>query len=292
MKKIVKNFNAVPAALTTATAQQLRQQALAEKGGHDFRKSLYRHEEVLSALSAIYNNKCAFCESDTTAGAPLQVEHYRPKAKVTGEAAHPGYYWLGYEWSNLLLACSSCNNKKGNHFPVARQRALAHPVVNGQLDAARCVATAAELVAEQPLLLNPETAPDTRIHFEFSASGAITGLTPAGRHTVTHCGLDRDMLTIARKKVYDDFLDDLVRHIDKLQRNLINSREAEVLVMGTVERLFTRYVKDEPYFEFTRCCLLKFPEYFAARFQPAHAALINNGYGAVMQVLKQANVNL
>jgi hypothetical protein len=34
----------------------------------------------------------------------------------------PGYYWLAYEWSNLMLACERCNVEvKGSRFPVARE---------------------------------------------------------------------------------------------------------------------------------------------------------------------------
>ena len=48
---------------------------------------------VVDALDLSYNHKCAYCERVTKA----DVEHYRPKKKVSEDADHPGYYWLCYE---------------------------------------------------------------------------------------------------------------------------------------------------------------------------------------------------
>ena len=55
----------------------------------------------------------------------------------------PGYYWLAYEWSNLLFCCRLCNQQfKRNHFPLAdpARRARSHRDDIGQ---------------EEPLLINP-----------------------------------------------------------------------------------------------------------------------------------------
>ena len=51
------------------------------------------------------------------------VEHYRPKAGYRQDAedplGRPGYYWLAYEWSNLLFCCQICNQRfKRNLFPL------------------------------------------------------------------------------------------------------------------------------------------------------------------------------
>ena len=106
MIKINKNFTVRPLSLTTNNCKQKVKKSLSEKGKHKFSTTFYASAAIKNNLSKIYNKKCAFCENDTTAGASLQVEHYRPKAKVTEDLRHPGYYWLGYEWSNLLYALS------------------------------------------------------------------------------------------------------------------------------------------------------------------------------------------
>ncbi len=86
MRKVKKDFSNVPPVLKNATCDALIAEALILKGKHAFKTEVYGHEEVRWALDGIYNGKCAFCETDTSAGATMQVEHYRPKAKVTGAA--------------------------------------------------------------------------------------------------------------------------------------------------------------------------------------------------------------
>jgi hypothetical protein len=48
---------------------------------------------------------------------------FRPKGgwvQNDGDAlTQPGYYWLAYEWSNLLISCQLCNQEfKKNRFPL------------------------------------------------------------------------------------------------------------------------------------------------------------------------------
>src|SRR5579872_571430 len=75
-----------------------------------------KRSRVEDQLAKSYSYKCAYCERICKA----DIEHYRPKKAVDEEAQHPGYYWLCYEWSNLLPSCITCNREgsKHNHFPV------------------------------------------------------------------------------------------------------------------------------------------------------------------------------
>jgi hypothetical protein len=59
---------------------------------HKFDRTIYSAKAVKERLIEIFNNKCAFCECNTSAGAAYDVEHFRPKFH---------YYWLCYEWTNL-----------------------------------------------------------------------------------------------------------------------------------------------------------------------------------------------
>jgi hypothetical protein len=45
-------------------------------------------------LFELFDNKCAYCESRVLHVSPGEVEHYRPKGRVTEDPDHPGYYWL------------------------------------------------------------------------------------------------------------------------------------------------------------------------------------------------------
>jgi hypothetical protein len=81
------------------------------------------YKEMKAVFLAVFHGKCAYCETDITAGQRGDVEHYRPKQRVMGEDGkplkvkgrrgkeiqHQGYYWLAYDWRNLLLACILCN---------------------------------------------------------------------------------------------------------------------------------------------------------------------------------------
>lgn len=110
-------------------------------------EDLYKEQKVSVLMSYDYafRGKCAYCDRDIH-NQYGDVEHYRPKGRVTdsdGKAVtrringstvpHPGYYWLVYDWTNLLPACIRCNRPsarftdqligKWDKFPVADFRA-------------------------------------------------------------------------------------------------------------------------------------------------------------------------
>jgi len=108
-------------------------------------------------------DKCAYCESHTTAVAFGDVEHYRPKSV---------YWWLAYVYDNYLASCSICNQQfKSNAFeftgprmaepPIAagttdaRIDALSRTTVPDPLDAAAVAAYEIAHRAEAPLIPNP-----------------------------------------------------------------------------------------------------------------------------------------
>jgi uncharacterized protein (TIGR02646 family) len=92
---------------------------------------------VREALALYYLGKCAYCENMEK---KAEIEHYRPKKGVTGEAAHPGYFWVCYQWTNLVPSCRYCNTEggKANQFPVQGARVSAFPKkADGKPDYAR-----------------------------------------------------------------------------------------------------------------------------------------------------------
>lgn len=110
-----------------------------------FKSSVYAATDVKTQLKQDQHGKCAYCERYFN-GDYGAVEHFRPKAgyQIEGDKNlyQPGYYWLAYDWDNLLYSCSECNTSyKRNYFPLAdeTQRDIAHENIG----------------KEQPLLLNP-----------------------------------------------------------------------------------------------------------------------------------------
>lgn len=165
----------------------------------------------------LFNYKCAYCETRLQVGQGGDVEHYRPKGSVQGddgksltlrgkEVPHPGYYWLAYEWSNLMPACGYCNRpsqavgapaKFGKHarFPLA--------------DESRRAERPGDENNEEPSLLNPyEDRPEE--HLVFDETGAVaprhdpvTDVPSAkAERSIAVYGLFRPGLAIERKKAY------------------------------------------------------------------------------------------
>ena len=128
----------------------------------EFNENIYSSKAVKKALSAAQHQKCCYCEcwlNPPHRSRPYgTVEHFRPKGYVRQSAAtrveRPGYYWLAYDWKNLLLCCAPCNSTKGNFFPLnrSRDRARSHN---------------ASIESEQPLVINPAEE-DPRMHIRFS----------------------------------------------------------------------------------------------------------------------------
>ena len=124
----------------------------------DPKSAIYAHESVKNALLQIQHGKCAFCECKVTHQQYGDVEHFRPKKgykqKDGDPLERPGYYWLAYEWTNLLISCQICNQKfKKNLFPLRRpsRRAKCHKD---------------DVSGEEPLLIDP-SADDPAGHLTF-----------------------------------------------------------------------------------------------------------------------------
>jgi uncharacterized protein (TIGR02646 family) len=119
----------------------------------NFDGEIYGDATVKSALMAAQHGKCAFCEQRAFEARYLDVEHFRPKGAVRQSRASArsarGYWWLAYEWTNLLLACEQCNTDfKGELFP------LADP-------GTRATTPEADLSREAPLLVDPSSEDPT-----------------------------------------------------------------------------------------------------------------------------------
>ena len=154
--------------------------------------SIYGHPTVKKVLKEAQKNKCCFCEKDQSDeyGA---VEHFRPKKgyKSTKKETlkRPGYFWLGYAWSNLYFVCNACNSagNKGNLFPLLDESKRAKPYHDDESE-------------ETPLLLDPGGASDPMDHIAFQNELPV-GKTIFGRTTIKVCGLDREALNNKRKEL-------------------------------------------------------------------------------------------
>jgi uncharacterized protein (TIGR02646 family) len=151
--------------------------------------TIYGHKTVKATLLNSQHEKCCYCERKILASGFGDVEHFRPKGGVQQDPnsaeERPGYYWLAYQWSNLLVSCSVCNTKWKRTFfpledPLARARSHLEPVEN-----------------ERPLLVDP-TAEDPRDHIRFDGD-APYALTPRGQATIERLNLRRGDLLERRQ---------------------------------------------------------------------------------------------
>ena len=155
--------------------------------------SIYGSAKVRNALKTLQHDKCCYCESKLSATSAGRIDHFRPKSAVRqdkrSKRLYPGYFWLAYRWSNLVLACERCNLKKSDYFPLEEpgQR------VRNHLES---------LDMETPLLLNPYVETEPSLHLTFDGS-ACDPRTERGRVTITVLGLNRPGLQEERQRVLD-----------------------------------------------------------------------------------------
>ncbi len=267
MIKIIKNLDAIPLPLKSASCGREIEKAMVEKGHHNFRDNYYAHDDVKSELKSAYGNKCAFCESDVTAGSALQVEHYRPKAKVAENSQHHGYFWLGYEWSNLLYACSKCNRAKWNKFPLQNEndRIKKPPLSRGKLDKTRCKSDREPLKSEGALLINPEIE-NPGEHLIFLPSGKIEGVTRKGKTTIETCRLHRDPLVIARKKLIEQFMRRFMRYVSDFYQDRIGMETLNYNIKRDLCELMDIIVENLQYSALARSMVRHFESFFIRRF--------------------------
>jgi hypothetical protein len=140
--------------------------------------------ELKEHLFDLFHGKCGYCEAYVKHVGSGDVEHYRPKAEVTGDKNHRGYYWLAYEPNNYLPACELCNRPaKKNNFPISQNSMRAYRPEDA-------------IEKEEPLLLNPyfDRFSD---HLKFVPSpqeengGYTIGITERGKTTIQVLRLNR-----------------------------------------------------------------------------------------------------
>jgi hypothetical protein len=150
--------------------------------------NLYKRKEIkqiyFASKDAPFYGRCAYCETPIADTQSIDIEHFRPKAGIKDENGnvvnlkdsqgfetnipHHGYYWLAYDWRNLLPSCEKCNRPKSTIFPVIGNYAQ----------------SVGEEVNERPLLINPisnldEDNPEN--HLAVDSQGVMYSLNGSAR---------------------------------------------------------------------------------------------------------------
>jgi hypothetical protein len=185
-------------------------QVLADDRGlgvtHKWRSEVWKgFKEFFS--EEIFHGTCAYCEATVKVVYVGDAEHYRPKGKVTQRQGdrevevtcenghpHPGYYWLAYDWRNILPSCYQCNTGKGKgtQFPARRHACSPEPwgdpTVIDEF--------------EEPLLLNPLRLvdhPSRYLAFDDNGEVAAKDGNPRAEESIKAYRLKRDGLAAERR---------------------------------------------------------------------------------------------
>lgn len=168
------------------------------------------YQDVVRTLCSIYEDKCAFCESKRH---NPEIEHFRPKKKVIGISGHNGYFWLSYEWTNLIPSCPDCNKIKSNHFPVSNETNRVYGPTRriGTDEATDRIFLNSPLADEEPILLHPEFDNNVEECFAFDGLGSILSVDGLyrGSESILRYGLDRPDLKYFRQKDIDRIVENV-----------------------------------------------------------------------------------
>ena len=156
-----------------------------------FNSKKYGSAAVRKALERCQHNKCCYSEAKFVRDS-VHVEHFRPKGAIGQKGSknkrYPGYYWLAYEWSNLLLCKAGVNSDKSDLFPLQDEHARANDHHH-------------DVILERPMLIDPASE-DPRDHIRFHNEEPCS-LSDRGRYTIElllrHPGLDEDRRTHCKR---------------------------------------------------------------------------------------------
>jgi uncharacterized protein (TIGR02646 family) len=279
MKKINKNFIVRPRNLIAGWAayDNAINNLFTLKHWPKNPSSIYSSHIVTDKLDEIYNLKCAFC-NQIPKGSPLQVEHFRPKNGITGEL-HTGYYWLGYEWTNLLYACGNCNSTKGNNFQlrVGVARIPGPTIIGTSFDLHDCKCFSKILRAEKFMLINPEIDnPDD--HLFYLADGRVGFKTNRGEYSIEKFGLNRDELYLnGRKQLLDSIIEKFARRLERYtNRTRSFSEVADDIIDIIKEEILAPIENNGSFDHFRYIVYCNYDKYILPRFGiPAQKCILN-----------------
>lgn len=197
-------YNQIPKNLDSKTCKDKIDAILNDPMGYKVLDE-YNSRDVRQILKRYFGLKCIYCESSPIATSTFRIDHFRPKKSIKEVPGHKGYYWLAYEWSNLMQSCQLCNGSKSNYFPLKSESSRVSEITPSALDLVNRKPDKSPLSGEQRLLLNPELD-EVEIHFTFNPDGTIYGTTDEGKISIKYYDLKRDDLVYSRKKINDNLL--------------------------------------------------------------------------------------
>jgi uncharacterized protein (TIGR02646 family) len=190
-------------------------------------------------LAELSNQKCWYCETQNDGRFDWEVEHFRPKGRVIecGES-HPGYWWLAFDWRNLRLACTFCNQRRvDKEGGTAGGKRDHFPLLPGGV---RAMVEADRLTPEMPTLLDPTRAGEPGLLF-FGIDGTVTARyreenRPIAYHraceSVRIYHLDHVDLVEARKRLFNK-IEEIIEEAEEHWRDVESDNAAAARAFDT-----------------------------------------------------------
>ena len=245
--------------------------SIALKKGSAYTSAKYGHDIIRDELNDLYFDKCAFCETSIKPAATPNVEHFRPKASISGVNDN-GYYWLGYEWSNLLLACPACNGAKGTKFPLhTGTHIINHPAdALGNIDYAQFPQYQGYLTKERPLLINPEYwKPEKLMYFDYFCKLRPIKNNILAITTIEEIKLNRIPLIIDRQSKVDEIVIRIEQQIcARYGSDPLTDNQYRYQLNLIFKDIISRLDKTAEYTLLGRCMIERFDEIILEDIEP------------------------
>lgn len=140
-------------------------------------------------LHEVFHGKCGYCEIKIESSQEGTIDRYRPNNGVRDKKKYHQdlYWWLAYEWDNLIYCCKDCNQYKGNYFPIAGERVFKPK---------------SDFSSENRLLLNPylDKPDDHLAHEIYGEPYHIYATSDEGNQTIELLRLNRTNLIEGRRR--------------------------------------------------------------------------------------------
>lgn len=143
-------------------------------------------------VSGTFHNKCGYCEIKIDPFLGGVIDRFRPHNGVRDQEEYfkDLYWWLAYNWENLIYSCITCSQYKASYFPIRGERA-----VNRRKS----------LKKELPLIINP-CIDDPMKYFFYDDKGNIQSKEDEGNQTIKLLRLNRSDLIGSRSVARDEII--------------------------------------------------------------------------------------
>jgi len=168
-------------------------------------------KELKKFLHEVFYGRCGYCETKIDSPHLGNVDRYRPNNGVRdkNEYHQDLYWWLTFDWGNLVYCCKECNQYKANYFPINGKRMVDRKINENM---------------EIPLLLNPyQDNPEEHITIDDDCH--FVGLTLKGEQTISLLRLNREKLLFEREKLKNKIDSLILYYIDQGKDSLMNPND-------------------------------------------------------------------